>query len=256
MKLINNETQTKKKLYLILAIAGIVLFTVFRLIEGPVYMTVQSDIKYGEILPIVIDYFGMLLETVSIAVCCGIITVGIVRFGGRRFAIGALIFSALIIYEFALYVLLKWINAGSIPVLWIEDIGFVLMMFLTYIIPLAAVWFLVGFAAKAFRMKNEILKSSGKEEKPLPFKALFDMKNPLLRSALYCSVVVVAIVTEFVRMFIEDAFMIIKSGLPTESSTVVEMLVYYFLCVVFAVLCYFVMLLTMHFVGLKTVKDW
>ena len=76
----------------------------------------------------------------------------------------------------------------------------------------------------------------------------------MIRSALICSIVV--FVTKFAGRFIDDALVILSTGVPREFTTIILMLVYYFSSIIFAVLCYFVMLLTMHFVGLKTVKDW
>ncbi len=255
MKLIFDEIKNRRKLYLALAITGIVLYTVYCLISVTLMLTIGSDIRYeSTALPYITDEAGKLFEILSIAACCGIVTLGVVRFGCRRFWVGGIIYSALVWYKYSLSILLGWVNEGSLPLIWLADLGYALLMAVVELIPFVVVWLVVGFFARSHSEKNAILKKSGRAERLLPYKNLFDIGNIMIRSALICSIVV--FVTKFAGRFIDDALVILSTGFPREFTTIILMLVYYFSSIIFAVLCYFVMLLTMHFVGLKTVKDW
>ena len=254
MKPINNGTQNKKKLYLIQAISGLVLFTVYCLIIGPIMSTVVNDVRFeGTPLSGIIEDLGMILEVVSISVCCGIVTLGLVYFGARKFAVGGIIYCGIVWYKYVLSILLAWIDSGSIPLMWYGDLGYTVVMAIVEIIPFLLAWFLVGHAAKNYAERNAILARAGKEQSLLPYKSIFDISNPLLRSAFICSIVVFA--TKFAGRFFDDLLLIITTGLPKDPITVLMMLLYYFSSIIYAVLCYFAMLLTIHFVGIKTVNS-
>lgn len=254
MNPINNGTQNKKKLYLILAISGLVLYTVYCLIIGPIMSTVGNDIRFeGTPLSGIIGDMGMILEVVSISVCCGIVTLGLVYFGARKFVVGGIIYCALVWYKYVLAIILGWIDSGSIPLTWYGDLGYAVVVAIIEIIPFLLAWFLVGYAAKNFAERNAILAKAGRAKSLLPFKSIFDISNPLLRSAFICSIVVFA--TKFAGRFFDDLLVIITTGLPKEFITVFMMLLYYFSSIIYAVLCYFAMLLTIHFVGIKTVNS-
>ena len=251
---IKNRRDIRKKLYLILAASGLVLYTVYCILFVPVWSTIASDIRFEEtVFPELIDFTCRFFEVVTLAVTCAIATLGIVKLSANKFKLGAVIYVGLILYKNAVIILLNWVETGRIPSEWLWDIGYVCVMTLMEVIPFAIAFWIVVNMTRSYRERQKILNTVGREERLLPLKKLYSKKNLLHRSALVCSVVV--FVTKVIGRFGSDVLVMLQSGLPTETMTVIKMLLYYFSSIVFAVICYFVMLLTVTVVGTKIVKN-
>lgn len=247
MKLTTNEIINRRKLYLSLAVSGLVLYAIYCILLVPVGETVSNDVRYeGTALPELLYFASRLFEVAAIAVTCGIAALGVVRFRAKKFALGGVIYCGLILYKYAIAIILGWVEEGRIPSEWLFDIAYVFVMSLIEIIPFAIAWIFIAHLAKNHAERRAILIKAGREEKVLPIKKLFDKGNPLVVSALVCSVVV--LVTKIGGQAINDILTI------EEITNLPLMIVEYFANAVFAVICYFVMLLTVTLVGTKIVK--
>lgn len=247
MKLSEKELRLRKRLYLTLLLSGLVLFALYSLVFIPVHSIVVNDIAFdGTPLPEIIDFGGRMVEIIGISVCCALVSYGIFRLGGKNFALGGLIYSALVLYKYALSILWAWLDSGSIPLEWAFDMGYIVLMTLAEIAPFAIVWFVICSVMKSYRERERILRGAGRDEGVLPFKALFHKENPLQVSALVCSLTV--LVTRLGGKVINDVQTIVEiTSLPI-------MILDYLSYCIFAVLCYAVMLLAFSLVGNKLDK--
>lgn len=253
MKITTDEIKMKRKLYLALAVSGAVLYAIYCILLVPISGTVGSDIRYeGTALPELLNFLCRFFEVAAIAVTCGVTALGVIRFRAKGFALGGVVYCGLVLYKYAISIILGWAEKGRIPSEWLFDIVFVLVASIVEIIPFVIAWIFIAHFAKNYAERRAILKKAGRDERFLPMKKLFDKDNPLVAAALVCSAVV--LVTKIAAGAVYDVPLIISSGLPTQTSTVIQIVLYYVSSVVFAVVCYFVMLLTMTLVGTKIVK--
>ena len=117
--------------------------------------------------------------------------------------------------------------------------------------------FVIGDAAAflAICLTYKKYKASAKdtdsdwENKLKTFKQLFDLSDFLVVSTFYCSLIV--LITKLAGRVINDVVNIVATGLPTEPKTYFMMLANYSISILFAVFCYFVMLLVISFLGDK-----
>ena len=246
MKLSQNDRILERKLYIALAAVGAVLYSLYCFAVMPAYITTLNDVAYPDAVPIFIEYFGKILEVFAISLFCAITLYGIYRLGAGRFIWGYVIFCGLSFYKYFGNLVATWILDGSVSLTTLpDDLINVCILAVIEILPFAVLLFIVKYIIKLYRDKEAILLKAGKNVKPLPFTSIFNLSNCFMSSAFACAVLV--LVAKLGGMLISDMSYIISSGLPTEPVTVVWMLVSYSTSVVFAVLCYFVVILGIDF---------
>lgn len=230
---------------------GVVLYSIYCFVILPIYMDTGYDADIGlmnPIVPEILDFVGKTVEILAISVFCAILVYGIYLFGVKNFRGGFFIFSGLCAYKCVSNVAADWIYSKYIPLDFWADLILAIVNAAVELLPFA-----VAFVAVCLTYKKR--KAAGKnadfewENKLKTFKQLFDPSDFVVVSTFYCSLIV--LITKLVGRIVPDVVNIVATGLPTEQKTYLLMLANYSLSILFAVFCYFVMLLVISFLGDK-----
>lgn len=242
MKLDDNKKALRKKLYLFSAITLAAIYTLNGLVVSPIYIGVINDIMYdGSVLVDLLFYIRRLLELIAVAATYAILIYGIYRFTLSNFKGGVGIFIGATLYKYSLNAIVDWVNNGGIPTTWLVDILYVLYYSLLELLQLAFVLVIVCSLISRHWKAVEFCQKVGKTHlipDILPFKKLYDKANCLLRSVLACSIVILVI--NLMTQAINDILTIEKILDP------LLMVVAYLAEIVLAVICYFVMFVTLN----------
>ena len=242
MKLDDNKKALRKKLYLFSAITLATLYTLNGLVVSPIYIGVINDIMYdGSVLVDVLFYLRRLLELVAVAAAYAVMIYGIYRFSLSSFKGGVGIFMGATLYKYSLNTIVDWITNGSIPKSWPVDILYVMYYSILELLQLALVLVIVCSLISRHWKAVEFCQKVGKTHlipEIFPLKKLYDKENCLLRSVLACSIVILLI--SLMTQAINDILTIEKILDP------LLMIVAYLAEIVLAVICYFVMYVTLN----------
>lgn len=236
----------KKKLHFIMAITFAILYSLCCFAIAPLYASVVANVAYEDgALPTVLAYLDSLLTVVAIAVAYSVIILGKFSFGTDRFRGGSVIFVIATAAKYTANMLMSWISDRSIPLLWLWDAVDAVFYTALECIQLLVFVLIVNRLLSnhserdaALKKANRVLGKASDEEKPYPFTKLYDKHNCLQRCAMIGAVVV--LVSKLAGSLINDAWMIIIGGFPTEPVTVLLMVVNYLSSMIFGAVCYFV----------------
>ena len=250
MKLSQNDRILRKKLYIALAATGVVLYSLYCFLLLPAYYTTLNDIAYVDAVPIALEYLFKIVEVLAMSCFCGITVYGIFRLGAGAFGWGYVIFCALSFYKYFGNLVADWLFYGSIDLINLaSDLLSSCLLAVIEILPFVIVFLIVRSIINNYRSEAKILKKAGVEKSPLPYAKLFDLSNCLLSSAFVCALLV--LITKLGGMLVSDLSYVLTGGLPTEFFTVAQMLLNYSVSIIFAALCYFVMIFGMSFISEK-----
>lgn len=241
MKLSQKDRKLRNKLYVAFLIAGIVLYGLYCFALTPIYIATKSDIAYNTIVPDMLHFVGRILEILAISCFCATVIYGVYHFGASNFVGGYLIFCGMALYKYTANVAVDWIGERSIPVDFWKDLLFAVAYAFIEIAPYVITFFVVRGIIKGYHEELALLKKAGKEKKPLPFDGLFGFSNCLLSSSFACAVTV--LVTKFGGQLIYDLQTAVRiTNLPL-------MILDYSTNIIFAALCYFVIILVISIFG-------
>ena len=211
------------------------------LVISPIYFAVLNDIMYeGSALIDILYYLRRLLELVAVAAAYAVITYGIYRLSLSRFKGGVGIFIGATLYKYSSNTVVDWMTNGSIPTTWPVDILYVLYYSLLELLQLALVLIIISALISRHEKAVQYCEKSGKAHlipTLFPFKGLYDKENCLLRSALACTLVI--LLASLATQAINDILTIEEILDP------ILMIVAYLAEIALAVICYFVMLVTL-----------
>ena len=88
MKLSQNDRILRRKLYIALALAGVVLYSVYCFVVLPAYFYTLNDVAFPDAVPVALEYLGKILEVFSISAFCAITVYGIYRLKAKNFIWG------------------------------------------------------------------------------------------------------------------------------------------------------------------------
>ncbi len=241
MKLSPKDRILKNKLYAAFAIAGIVLYGLYCFVLTPIYVATVNDIAYNAVVPEALNFVGRIVEILAISCFCAAVIYGVYRFGASNFVGGCLIFCGMALYKYTANVAVDWITERSIPVDFWKDLLFAVGYAVIEIAPYVIAFFIIKGIIKNYRDETSLLKKAGRDKKPLPFEGLFGFSNCLLSSSFVCAVTV--LVTKLGGQLIHDLQTIVAiTNYPL-------MILDYSTNVIFAVLCYFVIVLVISVLG-------
>ena len=251
MSLSVNDKKIRTKLYLILTVVGVVLYSIYCFAILPIYMDTGYDADIGlmnPVVPEILDFVGKTVEILAISVFCAILVYGIYLFGVKSFRGGFFIFSGLCAYKCVSNVAADWISSKYVPSDFWVDLILAIINAVVELLPFAAAFLAICLTYKKYKASAKDTDSDW-ENKLKTFKQLFDLSDFLVVSTFYCSLIV--LITKLLGRVINDVVNIVATGLPTEPKTYFMMLANYSLSILFAVFCYFVMLLVISFLGDK-----
>lgn len=231
-----NDQSLKKRLYILSGGALLALYSLLCLVISPIYIELINDIAYeSSPLPDVLNYLGVMLELLAIAIFYAALIFGIYKFCLSEFKGGVVLFLSATLYKYSANMLMDWYKNGSVPREWPVDVLNVLFYFVLEATQLVIILALIN---RVLKNKPEISGKNGSASEAYSFEKLYDKKNPLMRSALVCSVVV--FLSKTLGLLINDVTTIVMYGLPQQASTVGLMALTYLSNLLFGFLCYVV----------------
>ena len=216
---INIRIKNKKRLSRILITSCAVLFSLYCFVLAPLYTYMCADIIYAvTVLPEILDFLISVVDLIAYSICFSTIIYSIYHYklrGSKK--IIATVSIAMLLKYVANFVMTIVTDGGII----LQDISSVVVFFL-----LDMIWLtIITFAANS-TIKEYI------DVPAFPFKKLFDLENPLGRSAFTMAMIMGGV--HMATRIIYDVFY----GLPSSFVDALWMAIYYFSDVVSAFVMY------------------
>lgn len=260
------DRSLRARIYTVELVSFAVLFSLCCFAILPLYFSISADVMYSDgAIPEILGYLNSVLELAAIAVGYAAIAYGAYRFGLGSFKGGIGIFAAATGAKYLLNTFMTWITVeGSLPRSWGWDIADSVFYFALECLQLFVFVLLVyrfielprlereahsrrmeRLASRSRRSKNAEppARTSGSETGDggeVVFDRLYDKRNVLQKCSLAGALTV--LVSKTAGQLFSDLWFILADGLPEKWITVLRMLTSYVSHVVFAVICYAVML--------------
>ena len=175
------------------------------------------------VVPRLLEYCGEMIELGAISFCYAVLLLAIYKWetqGVRK------VFVTFIVATFLKYfanVILGWVDEGSVPLLWLMDMVFVLIYTLLELAQFFIVYKLCSKIVIRFTEERSFMQrisdKSGSADVEVPahaylFDRVFDKKNCLLRSAYICAIV--TLIAKLGGTVLSDLFIIIDGGISDQ----------------------------------------
>ena len=227
------HTFTGKRTNVTVAVSFAILYAICCFVIFPASVLMSDDVAFeGTVVPELISYLGAVAEVTAIAVAYAAIVYGIYSFGKSNVKGIVGIFAIATFCKYVFRTVIYWAIYGSIPLEWGWDVAnavFYTALELLQLLIVAGV--ISGILSKT---------SSREDDVEYRFAKLYDGKNPLMRAALWSSVIAVA--AKIGGSLADDIFTMVITGLPKDPETVILMIVNYASNVIFGAICYLVMI--------------
>ena len=238
MQINENEKKLRSRLCIVAAVSFAVLYSLCSFVIEPYFSATLNDIAYeNSAIPDVLNYLGDILEMLALAVFYAVLSYGMYRLGNKNSRVMIAVYIAANLYKYTGNIIMTWVDGGSVPREWYIDVLNIVFYTAAEMISFAIMWFIIKRFTGAYRERQAVLSKVGKSERVFPFVGVYNKKNCLMNSALWCSVAVFAL-----KMFGK----IINDIATIEQIVDVPLMILaYCANIVFAVLCYFAMILTL-----------
>ena len=238
MRINENERKLISRLYIVAAAVFALLYTLCSFVIEPNFEATIYDIAYAEtVIPDILNYLGDICEMLALAVFYATLSYGMYRLGNKQVRGMIALYVGANLYKYTGNIIMTWVDGGSIPRDWYIDVLNIAFFTAAEMISFAIIWFIIKRFTTAYRERQAVLAKVGKSERVFPFVGVYNKKNCLMNSALWCSVVMLAL--KIFGKIINDIATV------EEIVSVPLMLLAYGANVVLAVLCYFAMILTL-----------
>ncbi len=219
------------------------VFSINAFIIWPLIRLLSSDVLYANTWPLLLtEYMIEIFEVVAVSVIYALMIVSI--YEGEKESRVFVIFGALSAYRNLANVLVLWIEAKSVPKLWVWDVVNVLYYTALELVLLLIIFLISRRAINSHNDKRliaqRVFESTGESvpvEAAYPFKRIYDKNNCLLRSVGVCAVVTFAAKT--FGQVANDIWFIIADGLPSQATTWRDMILNYISKAIFGAVVFF-----------------
>lgn len=238
MQMNENDKRLKKKLYIIAAVAFAVLYSLNSFIIEPFYISALYNIEYdGSVLLDVLDYLSDIVEMLALSLFYAVLAYAMYRLGNKKVRGMILLFIAANMYKYTCNVIMTWVDEGRVPLEWYIDLLNAVFFTAAEMISFAIVWLIMYGFIQSYRARQESLIKVGKSERVFPLVGIYNKKNCLMNSALWTSVAI--LILKLFGQLINDIVTV------KEILNVHLMLLSYGSNIIFGILCYFTMILTL-----------
>lgn len=236
-----------KKLYAVIGIVFAVVYALCCFVISPLVAATVANVAYSNgVLPTALAYLDSLLTVIAISVAYAMIVLGKYNLGVKSFRGGSVIFVIATVVKYTANMLMSWISDQSIPRSWLWDVFDVVFYAVLECVQLLVFILIVNKLISnhsereaAIKKANRALGRETEETSPYIFTKLYDKKNCLQKCAMIGALVV--LISKVAGSLINDIWMIIIGGFPSEPVTAILMLANYLSSVIFGVICYFAM---------------
>lgn len=207
---------------------------------------ISNNVVFSDtVVPRLLEYFGEMVELGAISFCYAVLLLAIYKWetqGVRK------VFLTFIVATFLKYfanVILGWVEEGSVPLLWLMDIVFVLIYTLLELVQFFIVYKLCSKIIIKFTEERNFLQriadKGGSASVEVPrhaylFDRVFDKKNCLFRSAYICAIV--TLIAKLGGTVLSDIIIIIDGGMSEQLIAWALLLLTYVSKIIFGFICY------------------
>lgn len=148
------DRATRGKLYIILALFGVVIYSLYCFAIMPFYNSLAVDCEIGLVDPIVLELarFGArLVDVLAVSLTGSMVIYAVYRFSAATTVGGCLIFAGLGLYKYVASTVYEWIDSGYIPLDFLIQLLEVLLETILWILPFVAAFFIVNAIIKSYK---------------------------------------------------------------------------------------------------------
>ena len=226
----------------------------------PVYVMLKSNVAFsGGALSTLIYYFKDVLSIIAFASSYAIIIFSMLFLERKIARYLVWIYTAIFFAQIPLKLLINILIYGSLGSVWeiLNDVIYLTFYFLLNMIQLLIVYFIASADINKFLRRREISrhaeKKKGKQPETeassvLPISKFFDRRNPLQRSALKMSILMIAL------KLLSRALNDISYGAPASFGEVLVMIAYYVSDILYGIAAYLIALIVFTFIYDKLKK--
>ena len=147
----------RTKLYLILALTGLIIYSLYSFALMPFYNSLAVDCEIGLVDPIVLEivrFCARLVDVLAVSLTGAVVIYVLYRLSAARIVGGCLIFAGLGFYKYAASVVYNWIESQYIPLNFAGQLLGALIETLIWILPFVAAFFIVNAIIKSYKNAN------------------------------------------------------------------------------------------------------
>ena len=237
-----DTSRTKSKLFMMLALFCALPVLLNTLVIVPIYATLESNVMYqGSVVSVIIKYVQDFFDLCAFASSYALLIFSALLLTKKQTATVVVFYTVTFVAQIPLKILINAFIYGSLgnDLEIVMDIVYLSVYFALQMLQLLAVYIITSIDSTKFKqyaasLDDPKIKSKIPEKKILPLQKLYDWNNPLQRSAIKMSALILAI--KLITRIIND----ISYGMPESAGEVMIMVVYYLSDIIYGAIAYFI----------------
>ena len=160
------DRAARGKIYLILALLGAVIYSLYCFAVMPLYNTMAINYEIGLVDPIVLELvrFGArLVDVLAVSLAGSMVIYAVYRLSLAKTMGGCLIFAGLGLYKYVASTVYEWIDSGYVPSDFLLQILEAFVETVIWILPFVAALFIVNAIIKSYKNTSGAARLTGDE---------------------------------------------------------------------------------------------
>ena len=237
-----DKERGKGKLFVFLSLLCLLPVLLNTLIIVPIYASLESNVLYhGSLVSVLIKYLQDFFDLCAFSASYSLLIFSALLLEKKQTATVVIFYSVTFVLQIPLKILINALIYGSLgnDLEIVMDVVYLSVYFALQMLQLLAVYIITSIDSGKFKLYAASLddpkvKSRIEEKKILPLSRLIDWNNPLQRSAIKMSALILAI--KLITRIIND----ISYGAPESLGEVLIMIVYYLSDLIYGAVAYFI----------------
>ena len=237
-----DRERVKSRLFIFLSLLCLLPVLLNTLLIVPIYASLESNVLYqGSVTSVIIKYLQDFFDLCAFSASYALLIFSALLLEKKQTATVVIFYSITFVLQIPLKILINALIYGSLgnDLEIVMDAVYLSVYFGLQMLQLLAVYIITSIDAGKFKLyaaslNDPKIKSRIEEKKILPFPKLIDWNNPLGRSAIKMSALILAI--KLITRVIND----ISYGAPESLGEVLIMVVYYLSDVIYGAVAYFI----------------
>ena len=237
-----DKERVKGKLFVFLSLLCLLPVLLNTLIIVPIYASLESNVLYhGSLVSVLIKYLQDFFDLCAFSSSYALLIFSALLLERKQTATVVIFYSVTFVLQIPLKILINALIYGSLgnDLEIVMDVVYLSVYFALQMLQLLAVYIITNIDSGKFKfyaasLDDPKVKSRIEEKKILPLSRLIDWNNPLQRSAIKMSALILAI--KLITRIIND----ISYGAPESLGEVLIMIVYYLSDLIYGAVAYFI----------------
>ena len=158
------DRAVRAKLYIILSLVGVVIYSLYCFAIMPIYNGLAVDFEIGLVEPVVFELaiLGVkLVDVLAVSLTGSIVIYAVYRLSASKTVGACLIFAGLGLYKYTASTVYEWIESNYIPSDFLLQIIFAIAEALIWTLPFVAAFFAVNAIIKGFKKSENVVDKNG-----------------------------------------------------------------------------------------------